>query len=228
MASTVFNLKMSVNLGNLSYRPAEVSSFSTFRRFLALLPLLRPCYSHNSVIGPLGTVFAYKTGESPCGAGVDMMIKKMKLVGITAGLILACGLLSAAVGASQQSGHEPNAAISGQIQKNAPETQPPYEPFGVSGEKEFFYKMLVSVLVVAGLGAGVVYVSKKLLPKISNLPGKQIRVIETHHLAPRKSIHLIAAGSRRLLIGSTNDTITMLADVTDFGQSLAAELEKRS
>ena len=88
--------------------------------------------------------------------------------------------------------------------------------------------MLLSILAVAGFGAGVVYVSKKLLPKISNLPGKQIRVIETHHLGPRKSIHLIATGSRRLLIGSTSETITMLADVTDFGQSFAAELEKRS
>jgi flagellar biogenesis protein FliO len=153
-----------------------------------------------------------------------MTMNKIKLVGITAALILAGGLLSAAVGASQQSGQEPNAAASGRTSG----TQPSYEQFGVSGEREFFYKMLLSILVVAGLGAGVVYVSKKLLPKISNMPGKQIRVIETHHLAPRKSIHLIAAGSRRLLIGSTNETITMLADVTDSGQSFAAELEKRS
>ena len=157
-----------------------------------------------------------------------MAINKIKLVGITAGLILAGGLLSAAVGASSSSGQEPNAATSQQIQKNTSGSQPSYEPFGVSGEREFIYKMLLSILVVAGLGAGVVYVSKKLLPKISNLPGKQIRVIETHHLGPRKSIHLIAAGSRRLLIGSTSETITMLADVTDSGQSFAAELEKRS
>ena len=157
-----------------------------------------------------------------------MVINKIKLVGITAGLILAGGLLSAAVGASSSSGQEPNTATSQQIQKNTSGSQSSYEPFGVSGEREFFYKMLLSILAVAGLGAGVVYVSKKLLPKISNLPGKQIRVIETHHLGPRKSIHLIAVGSRRLLIGSTNETITMLADVTDFGQSFAAELEKRS
>jgi len=141
---------------------------------------------------------------------------------------LAGGLLSAAIGASSSSGQEPNTATSQQIQKNTSGSQPSYEPFGVSGEREFIYKMLLSILVVAGLGAGVVYVSKKLLPKISNLPGKQIRVIETHHLGPRKSIHLISAGSRRLLIGSTSETITILADVTDSGQSFAAELEKRS
>jgi flagellar biogenesis protein FliO len=157
-----------------------------------------------------------------------MAMNKIKLVAIIAGLILAGGLLSTAVGASPSMGQEPNATAYQQMQKNTPGSQSSYEQFGVSGGREFFYKMLLSILVVAGLGAGVVYVSRKLLPKISNLPGKQIRVIETHHLGHRKSIHLIATGSRRLLIGSTSETITMLADVTDSGQSFAAELEKRS
>ena len=156
-----------------------------------------------------------------------MVTNKIKLAAITAGLILAGGLLSAAMAASPSAGQEPNAA-SEQTQKNAVGSQSSYEQFGVSSGREFFYKMLLSILVVAGLGAGVVYVSKKLLPRISNQPGRQIRVIETHHLGTRKSIHLIAAGSRRLLIGSTSETITMLADVTDSGQSFAAELEKRS
>jgi flagellar biogenesis protein FliO len=157
-----------------------------------------------------------------------MTAKKIKLVGIIAGLILAGGLLSAAGRASTSTSQEPNTAASQQTQKSTVGSQSSYEQFGVSGGREFFYKMLLSILVVACLGAGVVYVSKKLLPKISNLPGKQIRIIETHHLGTRKSIHLIAAGSRRLLIGSTSETITMLADVTDSGQSFAAELEKRS
>ena len=157
-----------------------------------------------------------------------MTINNIKLVRIAAWLILCGGLTSTAFGVSLPSVQEPNTAASQSIQKNAPGSQPSYEQFGVSGGREFFYKMLLSILVVAGLGAAVVYVSKKLLPKMSNLPGKQIRVIESHHLGPRKSIHLIAAGSRRLLIGSTNETITMLADITDSGPSFAAELEKRS
>ena len=133
-------------------------------------------------------------------------------------------LASVVSGALPLSEKESNAVTYQQMQKNSPDSQ----QFSISGGREFFYKMLLSILVVAGLGAAVVYVSKKLLPKISNLPGKQIRIIETHHLGPRKSIHLITAGSRRLLIGSTSETITMLADVTDSGQSFAAELEKRS
>ncbi len=156
-----------------------------------------------------------------------MAAKTKKLVVILAGLILAGGSLSAAIGAST-SPAQASPASSEQIQKNAPATQPTNEQFGVAGGREFFYKMMLSIVVVIVLGAAVIYVSKKLLPKISNLPGKQIRVVETNHLGQRKALHLIQIGSRRLLIGSTNETITILADVTESGQSFAAELEKRS
>ena len=74
--------------------------------------------------------------------------------------------------------------------------------------------MMLSVLLVVALGAGVIYISKKFLPKITNLPGKQIRIIETVHLGPRKAVHLIEIGNQRFLIGSTSEGITKLADVT--------------
>jgi flagellar biosynthetic protein FliO len=70
------------------------------------------------------------------------------------------------------------------------------------------------VLLVISLGAAVIYLSKKLLPRL-NLPGKRIQVSETVHLGPRKAIHLIKIGKQTLLIGSTNENITKLADVTD-------------
>jgi flagellar protein FliO/FliZ len=83
------------------------------------------------------------------------------------------------------------------------------------GRGELFLKMMFSVLLVVLLGAGAVYMSKKVLPRISNLPGKEIRVLETAYLGPRKAVHLIRIGNQRILIGSTNESITMLADVTD-------------
>jgi flagellar biosynthetic protein FliO len=147
-----------------------------------------------------------------------MKVNRIKIVAIMTGFILAGCLFSTAIGASQLSGQEPNATSS-------PSS---YEQFSISGGCEYFYKMLLSILVVACLGVAVVYVSKKLLPKMSNLPGKQIKIVETSHLGPRKAIHLIQIGPRRLLIGSTSETITMLADVTDSGPCFAAELEKRS
>ncbi len=82
------------------------------------------------------------------------------------------------------------------------------------GTRELFYKFMVSVLFLVALGAGGIYVSKRFLPKITNLSGKEIRIVETVHLGPRKAVHLLEIGERRFLIGSTNENITKLADLT--------------
>lgn len=77
-----------------------------------------------------------------------------------------------------------------------------------------FFRMILMVLMVIVLGVAAVYLSKKVLPKLSGLPGKRIQVIETVHLGQRKAMHLIKVGTQTLLIGSTNENITKLADVT--------------
>jgi len=45
--------------------------------------------------------------------------------------------------------------------------------------------------------------------------GREVRVIETTCLGPRKALHLVEVGSQRLLIASTNDSVTMLTHVGD-------------
>ncbi len=92
-----------------------------------------------------------------------------------------------------------------------------------AGSRELFYKMVLSVLLVVALGVAAIYVSKKLLPKITNLPGKEIRIVETVHLGPRKAVHLLKIGDRRFLIGSTNENITKLADITGTLTDLTAQ-----
>lgn len=82
------------------------------------------------------------------------------------------------------------------------------------GTFELFFKMMISLLFLVVLGATAIYVSKRFLPKITNLSGKEIRIAETVHLGPRKAVHLLDIGNRRLLIGSTNENITRLADLT--------------
>ena len=77
-----------------------------------------------------------------------------------------------------------------------------------------YYRMMLAVLIVVVLGAAAIYVSKKLLPRITNLPGKEIRVVETVYLGPRKAVHVLEVGSRRFLIGSTSENVTKLADIT--------------
>ena len=83
------------------------------------------------------------------------------------------------------------------------------------GASGLFFKMILMVLVVVVFGVAAIYLSKKLLPKFSRLPGKRIQVCETVHIGPRKAIHLIKIDEQTLLIGSTNENISKLADVTD-------------
>lgn len=93
------------------------------------------------------------------------------------------------------------------------------KPADNNSSRELFFKMMASVLLVVALGAGAIYISKKFLPKISNLTGKEIRIIETVHIGPRKTVHLLKVGKRRFLIGSTNESITKLADITNDASS---------
>ena len=86
---------------------------------------------------------------------------------------------------------------------------------GIGGTGELFTRTMLTVLLVVVLGIAAIYLSKKLLPRFSCLPGKRIQVSETVHLGPRKAIHLIKIDEQTLLIGSTNENITKLADVTD-------------
>ena len=85
-----------------------------------------------------------------------------------------------------------------------------YNPVG----GEFSVKAILAILFVFALFITAIYVSKKLLPRITNSPGKEIRIIETTHLGPRKAIHLLEIENRRFLIGSTNENITKLADLS--------------
>jgi len=84
-----------------------------------------------------------------------------------------------------------------------------YDPDG-----GIYSNLVRAVLFVVVLAVAAVYASKKLLPKITNLPGKEVRVVETVYLGPRKAVHVLEVGNRRFLVGSTNENITKLADIT--------------
>jgi flagellar biosynthetic protein FliO len=77
------------------------------------------------------------------------------------------------------------------------------------------FRFIISILFLIALGVGGIYVSKRFLPKITHMSEKEIRIIETVHLGPRKSVHLLEIGERRFLIGSTNENVTKLAELTN-------------
>jgi flagellar biogenesis protein FliO len=211
----------------------ELSSFSTLRRFSRLSRRLRPRLFIYKCQFPLPARYLHiKQVKNPCiGELNSVATGKIKLVVILSGLILAGGLLSIArrATATQQQGEFLISANPDSVQKDDANLPRQAGETGLSrSNSELFYKMLLSVILVIALGIAVIYVTKKLLPRMASQPGKQIRVLETAHIAPRKGLHLIQAGTRRLLIASTNETITMLADVTETAPDFATELAAQS
>lgn len=81
------------------------------------------------------------------------------------------------------------------------------------GNRALFVKMMLSVALVGVLAVAAFYVSRKVLPKVTHAPGKEIRVLETAYLGPRKTLHLVQVGNQRLLVGSTTETIATLAHI---------------
>jgi flagellar biosynthetic protein FliO len=110
-------------------------------------------------------------------------------------------------------------AKTGSLFANDPDFQKE-SPYNFS-RQELFYRTMVAIVFVVVLGAAAIYVSRRLLPKIARLPGKEIRIVETVHLGPRKAVHLLQIGQRRLLIGSTNENITKLADLSEVFRDLS-------
>ena len=147
---------------------------------------------------------------------------KNKTVLLLTAIALGSGLLVVCSGQSES-----------ETQKTTPDSNQPQEQTGKQGDSLFgedsdfshgfnydtdtgiYSTVIRAVLFVVVLGVAAFYVSKKLLPKITNLPGKEVRVVETVYLGPRKAVHVLEVGSRRFLVGSTNENITKLADITD-------------
>ena len=96
-----------------------------------------------------------------------------------------------------------------------------------SATQELFLKTMLAVLLVIVIGVAAIVTCRKLLPKIAqggaldwfstafSGTDKKIHILETTHLGPKKAVHLIEIGNQQFLVGSTNESITMLADVTD-------------
>ena len=148
-------------------------------------------------------------------------------VALLAGVLVICSAQPASNGTeSEKSQPNPNQPQTGTKSTNSPlfANDPDFfkgSDFN-SGGAGFSIRAVLAVLFVLALLIAAIYVSKKLLPRITNLPGKEIRIVETVHLGPRKAVHLLEIGNRRFLIGSTNENITKLADLTGEIMDLSA------
>ncbi|AQT66903.1 flagellar biosynthetic protein FliO [Anaerohalosphaera lusitana] len=95
--------------------------------------------------------------------------------------------------------------------------------FGMKdGGDSYIGEILVSIVLVGVLGWLAWWLSKKYAPKLRSMRGKHMNVVETMYLGPNKTVHLLEVGAKTLLIGSTNENIRLLDDVTG---TLADELD---
>lgn len=76
-------------------------------------------------------------------------------------------------------------------------------------------RMTIAIVIVVGLGVAALYMSRRILPRAGQSTNREIRVVETTYLGPRKTLHLVEVAGQRLLIASTPDRITMLAPLGD-------------
>ncbi len=88
-------------------------------------------------------------------------------------------------------------------------------PLAESG-RGAMWRMLAYMLVIVVLGVATLVVIKRVLPRIGvGVPsGKRISTLETAHLGPRKTVYLLQIGAQKILIGSSREGLSMLADVT--------------
>lgn len=99
---------------------------------------------------------------------------------------------------------------------------PPLTGSGLD-DNTLFLRMMLSVGIVMALGIAALYVSKKVLPRVTHTAGREIRIIETASLGPRKALHLVEVGNQRLLIASTHDAVTMLTPVGEMWADASRE-----
>lgn len=74
-------------------------------------------------------------------------------------------------------------------------------------------QLLAAAMVVVVLGAAAVFVFRRWGPKIASRTGRQIIVADTAHLAPGKTLHVIQAHGRRLLVAATKERVSLLSDL---------------
>jgi len=80
---------------------------------------------------------------------------------------------------------------------------------------ELVGQFVKGILFVALLATGVFFMSKKVLPKFAVKTGKNISITETVQLGRNKTLHLVKINDNQtMLIGSTNENINLIADVT--------------
>ena len=80
--------------------------------------------------------------------------------------------------------------------------------------------LAVDVFLKFSVVLGLIYIAYYLLRRWQGnrfaAGNRQLTIKETLHLSPRRSIHLVQAGNRTLLIGATDQAVSFLAEIDPY------------
>jgi flagellar biogenesis protein FliO len=148
-----------------------------------------------------------------------LMFKKKFL--ILCAVLVICMTAGRLLSSPDATGQSPN--VGGSVQKDQSNESiewSDYDSDSNQATENAQYKLLkqfaVAVFFVIVLGIGAYYFSRKLVPRFTAIRGKDISVVETIHLGQNRTLHMIeVGGNKKLLIGSTNTAINLIADITE-------------
>jgi len=75
------------------------------------------------------------------------------------------------------------------------------------------WRMLAMVLIVLVFGAAAIFLARRVLPRIRGGAGKRLSVEETVYIGPKRSLHILRAGSKELLIAAAGERIALLTEL---------------
>ena len=144
-----------------------------------------------------------------------MITKKQKILVTAAALITS--LAAAVIAEGKPAGTPPADPGTREAGENPAPTESEYfakKPDNY-GTGSFFYRSMTALMLVVALGAAAMWVTKKLSGRIGTPLYRRITVTDTVHLGNKKTLHIVDIEGQRLLIGSTQDSISRLARLPD-------------
>lgn len=100
----------------------------------------------------------------------------------------------------------------------ADQTEPQAPQIGGNGSMgDLYLKMFGSLLLVLGLMLGLAWAAKRFLPKqlVGMTQGDNLRVVQSLPLGPKRYVSIIEADGQRILIGVTEERISLIKSLDE-------------
>lgn len=113
-----------------------------------------------------------------------------------------------------------------QSEDGSEEPESPSKPGSLAGKKgplslsdgkdasRMLWQMLASIGVVGLLVVIAAVLLRRYGNKLKITPSRQMKLVETLHLAPRQAVHMIEVRGRRLLVSATRENVQLICDLS--------------